>query len=93
MTKPSKRYPHTPGPWSLSTEGKPSPIINSIANRSWWSDCDRANARLIAAAPDLLAAIVALYNACETPYWAEKYVEARNGALRAIAKATEEGGA
>lgn len=52
---------HTPGPWSLSTEGSPSPLLTRITGSGaavWpWSEEDRANARLIAAAPELLAEI------------------------------------
>lgn len=58
--------PHTPGPWSAynSTNGKiwktwrveaPSRPICNLSNLN---DQDRHNAQLIAAAPDLLAAVV-----------------------------------
>jgi len=58
------RSPHTPGPWSLSKEGAPSPLLTRITGSGaavWaWSDSDRANAQLIAAAPELLAALKAI---------------------------------
>ena len=46
---------HTPGPWSLSTEGNPPPLLTRITGSSQLiCVTDSANARLIAATPELL---------------------------------------
>lgn len=57
---------HTKGPWGLRiTETGPWSVFNADGNwiavttRKQWKDEDRANARLIAAAPDLLEALEA----------------------------------
>lgn len=59
---------HTPGPWEYLYAGKcnePHTVMGpasgdgsrtSIAHSAWTRPCDEANMRLIAAAPDLLAA-------------------------------------
>jgi len=81
---------HTPGPWKLSDAGDsitaPSGariaellIVHDAPDRIRQFD---ANARLISAAPDLLAALQLVYsNAGESPEW----IRARIG--QAIAKA------
>jgi hypothetical protein len=60
---------HTPGPWKA--EGWENLVVNSadghtmtLAAGGNWADLAelKANARLIAAAPDLLAALVAMLN-------------------------------
>lgn len=57
---------HTPGPWSLSTEGNPSPLLTRITGGSQLiCVTDSANARLIAAAPDLLALLAEVTEAIE----------------------------
>ena len=57
---------HTPGPWSAHAHESTDTYTIHVAGRSWesWAvahvgDCtdDEANARLIAAAPDLLEAL------------------------------------
>jgi hypothetical protein len=66
---------HTPGPWAYSTDPQPNgcPIVGArglivamlahSVNHSDQAEIATANARLIAAAPDLLRALVAL-DAC-----------------------------
>lgn len=95
---------HTPGPWECSW-GYSGPIITAdAANNSKriatvrvffpdFSEEDTANARLIAAAPDLLAALKwALSNInCEPFEWSdEENSNAHEAALAAIAKARGE---
>ena len=78
---------HVPGPWDVQ-EFKKHPDIKRIIdkNGSFIADADyRPNARLIAAAPELLAALQAVAD-----YWAGGDVPADiDAAMRAaIAKAT-----
>lgn len=58
---------HTPGPWEYEVHGRARHMISApedrcggyiIASMSNEAPCREANARLIAAAPDLLAALV-----------------------------------
>ncbi len=67
---------HTPGPWTLSTVIKPEPDISGVVNIRSGDDIvlgacvrygtsDEANARLMASAPDLLAALQAGVNKVE----------------------------
>ena len=60
------KHTHTPGPWAARYHESTDSYTIHVAGRSWESyavaevsDCvqDEANARLIAAAPDLLAAL------------------------------------
>ena len=69
---------HTKGPWHIAahTAETPDSILpgcdwsvygsdekrTSVCFEGAWTECAAANARLIAAAPDLLAALVALVN-------------------------------
>ena len=63
---------HTPGPWRYKADGGNYMLI-FCSNDEGWGDnlrgyCGEANARLIAAAPDLLEALTALLSytrACE----------------------------
>lgn len=56
---------HTPGPWEYK-DGAVSAGERTVAlvysedgeEHRWWWECGRANARLIAAAPELLAALM-----------------------------------
>ena len=83
---------HTPGPWGLRrSETGPWAVFD--ANGNWaavttkkqWPAEDLANARLIAAAPDLLEALIALTSPiCSEVEDAEAHALAR----AAIAKAT-----
>lgn len=85
---------HTPGPWSHAVNGiVQAPEGDDVICRMM-SDRWEADARLIAAAPDLLAALLlaadrfdALMDADEAT---EADVYARRHALEAIAKATQE---
>ena len=86
---------HTPGPW---TQGKTTPqnvsagsaLICRTFARSRAGDEDRANARLIAAAPDLLATLIDAHDIIDAigqPETAE--VAARMRAVIAKAKGDE----
>ena len=90
MNNENSKSKHTPGPWNWEDSGL-------------WSRWDfvyttkeipefEANARLIAAAPDLLEALKAIYNAapCEKPANAELW-EAMQLTRAAIALAEGEG--
>jgi hypothetical protein len=96
---------HTKGPWHYSDEtrrvyhvdkntGEEPPICEMDVN-DWnaieSSDEVDANARLIAAAPDLLAALDALGQACANE-WGPRFRESTVGkkALAALAKARGE---
>ena len=61
---------HTPGPWTIA--GRETALKVVEARRSWMRVCFltsdgpcEANARLIAAAPDLLEALKELTNSCD----------------------------
>lgn len=68
---------HTPGPWIVAADGltikeacdSDSAFPFEIARVSDTSNTDRANAYLIASAPDLLASLRALVAACERGAW------------------------
>ena len=64
---------HTPGPWTAAnqdTETNEIPIkcgksiLARVAPRPHWDATQEANARLIAAAPELLAALKGLFEHC-----------------------------
>lgn len=76
---------YTPGPWRLET------IRDIVFHSPEWAECPddqaEADARLIAAAPDLLTALESLVSACEN----EGFPHLGNilpAARRAITKAT-----
>ena len=86
---------HRPGPWGLMA-GMPTNVLDNgglrVARCDYDGDFDatsaHANARLIAAAPDLLAALQAM-NAClSIPSSHLQWTEANAFACAAIAKAT-----
>lgn len=86
---------HTPGPWAANPDG----LIHAGKNRLHIAQAATigmghaaaANARLIAAAPDLLAALQALEWAVDgVAYIQEEYAEQVEKARAAIAKATGE---
>lgn len=95
--------PHTPGPWVLEDNdlqrkvfvasrhlGYPTYIV-SFGQRSNWDAVDEANARLIAAAPELLEALNALLDYSpdlDTPseIEAEKWVALKEHARSIVAK-------
>ncbi len=94
---------HTPGPWRVMPESQAqSPWIVGDAEGGSIADCEPcgpwmpdevadANARLIASAPDLLAALRGYLDArpqCEcTPHSGCQMAKARSAARAAIAKA------
>lgn len=103
---------HTPGPWwverrvgdalqvNAKHRGEGSSYCVASVNH-WEGETDRANARLIAAAPEMLAALKELLSAELTPMpvyeagkeaqnaWADRRAKARNDATYVIAKAEE----
>jgi hypothetical protein len=86
---------HTPGPWFIHEDQHDNVTIkapdgdgvpwNVATILSYCGDppCDKANARLIAAAPELLEALQELYNAD----WSNLCGRAQEVCERAIAKA------
>lgn len=79
---------HTPGPWSQDNGHIWHGDIHIAALTQNWSDGGTqklANARLIAAAPDLLAALQAI---CDGVNWA--HADCREVARAAIKQATGE---
>jgi hypothetical protein len=104
MTAPATK--HTPGPWTVAPDGEhvlggePTDpvVIAGTMLADWCSETDEtseANARLIAAAPNLLAALEtalsALNHAGEVATASGKgelYIGTRAAARAAIAKAT-----
>jgi len=70
---------HTPGPWNVGTsaQGREVVFLNGLTERHGglgpsqnWIDCNtEANARLIAAAPELLAVVQELEESAG--YWSE----------------------
>lgn len=94
---------HTPGPWKATTdfnpledtESKPRTDLQTVAYESspntWWAiaeHCSPGDARLIAAAPDLLAAARAILDTA-TPL--PEVASVRALARAAIAKVTGQG--
>lgn len=62
---------HTPGPWKANDN---EIIIGDFTLRHHWrggaSDSEmRANARLIAAAPEMLAALLDVWKVCSHEHW------------------------
>lgn len=58
---------HTPGPWSISTDGEATGVIYALRGFEWDDICvitprceAAANAHLIAAAPDMFRALEAV---------------------------------
>ena len=80
---------HTPGPWHLGYNKHDASIHNGVTIASVCDDAThwKANARLIAAAPDLLAALELIHsNAGESPEWIRERIapaiaKAKGGAL------------
>ena len=94
---------HTPGPWTMHPRFDDGAEVRSLASVAWCSvasthgasgsqviDVDeaRANARLIAAAPDLLAALHHISLASQNSMSSKE--ECGRIAREAIAKATKE---
>lgn len=88
-----KKQQHTPGPWRVTYDGTAYFVqehlktevlsVDEHGNPCKWSKEREGNARLIAAAPDLLEALKA--TVADT---AHSSPDLRNQALAAIAKAT-----
>lgn len=96
----SKQTTATPGPWIVGTitfdnhvciqhtDNSPGAITGTLAKvaaRPTWEEEGKANARLIAAAPDLLAALTLFYGSNNTKRDATELQEI---ARAAISKAT-----
>jgi len=90
---------HTPGPWSVELargkDGEPcyyAVVAPPTAEHSWnpvastWGAANGANARLIAAAPDLLAALEEILRLTATRHDDASY-KANAVAIAALAKA------
>lgn len=81
---------HTPGKWEYEKTGKtfvvfPKGLSSDIANIIDRVDkTTEANAKLIAAAPDLLEALIKIYDECKN-----KQCTIAETAIEAIKKATE----
>ena len=76
---------HTPGPWTIAMGPHRIEVHTTPARAYAFSRSDEANARLIAAAPDLLAALEEL---CEDKYLADPInADRMRSARAAIAKA------
>lgn len=87
---------HTPGPWKIKT--KPCAPVWADSGDKFWRipvvgviygatlEQELANARLIAAAPELLEACVALLEVAGDD-WSDNYEAAKGLALAAIQKA------
>ena len=82
---------HTPGPWQVghvdtqSVRADGLLVATTACQRKEW----QANTRLIAAAPELLAALEGLLSCCQSGEWAD-IVAAHEKALAAIKKAKGE---
>ena len=99
-TKTQQTGQHTPGPWTIRTERRTRLVCDEHGNqisairpvkRYGVAGDDAANARLIAAAPEMLAALKALH-ACHRAFsgsdaWTILDDEARAAAEATIAKA------
>ena len=84
---------HTPGPWDVPNKSVKIRGCNFLATVHWDDDEAEANARLIAAAPDLLAALEAVTACLRGFHAADDFGplddEAIDAALDAIAKAVQ----
>lgn len=90
---------HTPGPWSFSTSPQPNgcpsvgargllvAVVAHSVNQSDQKETALANARLIAAAPELLKELTYFLDWIEQGDYEESFL---NSARAAIAKATGE---
>lgn len=96
---------HTPGIWYLS--GEHTKYVEALLDNGFtqevasvgptladggYGEQQQANARLIAAAPELLEALICLRGACAADGWLldPKHIEHMNDARAAISKATGE---
>ena len=83
---------HTPGPWRVHTEGDKVGILTG-SNTEHLATCygfrKASNARLVAAAPDLLAALNEMLESSERPHGQQWLSNVRAHAIAAISAATE----
>lgn len=90
---------HTPGPWRVQATGHSFVVeahthteaisVDANGNPCRWSEYNEANARLIAAAPELLEALQRLSAQCERQRMAwQLESDAEKTARAVIAKAT-----
>ena len=89
---------HTPGPWEIGNrEGEHLPILDSAGNYLALADFENvannadkvdANARLIAAAPDLLKAVQFIADSIDCGNYAANSASIEGYVRAAIAKAT-----
>jgi hypothetical protein len=99
MADTGKPQQHTPGPWEVDARAKPIKVCGAgphgglVADvSSWWYSTEQAaaNAALIAAAPELLAALVALDAGLATQAESDGHAAGlRRIARAAIAAATD----
>lgn len=69
---------HTPGPWAVESEdGVDFTVLGGKGQQARVAvECSERDARLIAAAPDLLAVLWAIHaNAAESPEWIRARIE------------------
>ena len=79
---------HTPGPWHLNPRGWVVQSTGDIVTRLECSNNKDWDARLIAAAPELLDALIEMLEASERPVPERWLSNVRSHARSAIAKAT-----
>jgi hypothetical protein len=93
-----KTAQHTPGPWRVGdagatvfgpNNGEPAPkIIANVGRGAFPAERNKANAHLIAAAPDLLAALIRCADFIENGQQSDNFFLVREAWRNAIAKAT-----
>ncbi len=91
---------HTPGPWTFRADGDDSHyaimagtrwLASFLHNGEQWTDTQLANARLMAAAPDMLTALREIAGLLDGPVVSEQSRSAaRAAALIAIRRASGE---
>jgi len=89
---------HTPGPWFTEREGSSTVYVEAQIGGGWLQEVaacgpnangsgeQDANARLIAAAPELLAALQSIADCCDEQHAARDYAS-RQTEIRGIARA------
>ncbi len=101
-TTTAARPAHTPGPWYVNSvverdPGKPGRVVHNVFNQDGLyahiAECwNEANARLIAAAPELLNAARAIVHGLHMGYTADEILResgsVRERLIAAVAKAT-----
>jgi len=99
MTEAREKAKFTPGPWKWredaveedgSTMRTLAPgvlILDDMGGGPWGDEVDRANARLIAAAPDLYEALRNLLSAAEAHIFSTECQAQRDAARAALSKA------